>query len=116
MSERYLGVSIPSTPKAVGTVIFGSPKRLSTGLYVVGRDSEEPFSIREASEAISGKENESNAGVGGFLRVFNQLGMLERLEEPDRYDQRYVKEEHPLWQIFEAASVALEQSADETNR
>jgi hypothetical protein len=109
MSGDFLGRSAPLTDAVVGKHLFGSPKKMNLGIWIVRRDLPEPFSVTEASRGVNGRRNFTDPQIGGYLRTYANLEMVERLNEPELYTQRYKELDHPLWLIFEAAASAMDQ-------
>lgn len=91
-----------------GKLIFGSPKKLAVGIWVLSQDLHKPFSLIDATEAYTGNRRQSDGQIGGYLQSFADFEMLSRLEEPESRHQRYARLEHPIWGIFDAAKVAFD--------
>ncbi len=95
------------TPENLAKSLFGSNIRISIGIWIVQRETNEPFSVRDAIEAYTGIPTRSDSQIGGYLQSFANFEMLKRLEEPDLRLQRYVKLDHPVWPVFESIQDAF---------
>jgi len=111
MSETpfYERPYLHETAECIGKTIFGSPKKMALGIWIVERDLSAPFSVGDAMEAYTGSKSKPDGQIGSYLKDWSEpeVALLERLREPHLRTQRYMRTESPLWGIFEAAKQAV---------
>ncbi|HEY7874574.1 MAG TPA: hypothetical protein VIG64_05575 [Actinomycetota bacterium] len=95
----------------LGHILFGRRLRLRVLLWVLGAD--QPFFLTEAAQGIG----YSASGVSAELERLVELGMLARHDPlPGERRVYYSRTDTPLWNIIEAARIALLPHADPHQR
>lgn len=89
----------------VGAELFGRSARLRLALWVLARDSK--FWQQQAADEMGIKTQYLKTELVHLLK----LGMIDLVERDDPGERRvfYVRVEHPLWRVIEAASGALKE-------
>lgn len=92
----------------VARMLFVSPKKLILGVWMADLEISNRFSVSDAITAVDGAPYVGDSQIGGFLRSFAEIDMLDRLDEPELRFQRYEKLDHEAWAIFQSAKTAFE--------